>query len=77
MLGTIVPYENDAQQIDFNELPVLTLIIATFVYLSSTYVPFKFTGFSTAARTDAVRVLATFLSDILYRRGTCYLLGHS
>ncbi len=35
MLGTIVPYENDAQQIDFKKFPVATFISATFVYLSS------------------------------------------
>ena len=38
MLGTNVPYENDAQQIDFKEFPVAALISATFVYLSSNYV---------------------------------------
>ncbi len=38
MLGTIVPYENDAQKIDFKKFPVAALISATFVYLSSNYV---------------------------------------
>jgi hypothetical protein len=31
MLGTIVPYKNDAQQIDFEKFPVAALISATFV----------------------------------------------
>jgi hypothetical protein len=38
MLGAIVPYENDALQINFNKFPVAALISATFVYLSSNYV---------------------------------------
>ena len=35
MLGTIVQYENDAQQIDFKKFPVAAFISATFVYLTS------------------------------------------
>jgi hypothetical protein len=38
MLRGIVPYENDALQINFEEFPVAALISATFVYLSSNYV---------------------------------------
>jgi hypothetical protein len=38
MLGAIVPYENDALQINFKKFPVAALISATFVYLSSNYV---------------------------------------